>query len=681
MKSFKGCCFKLSLPTCVTFDNIAEFKCKFIFNDYKVNTVFYKARLINIFNEISQVDLCVPLNMDKSSYPINFTIQEKKKVFLKKATLEMVFLHESGRKTVVSYVFNYDSKVFELNDINESIMPDTEEVIFYEVMNQYTQPIDIPVPPIKTKEKVDNDDLLEALKPYLTALNDEKKFLMSEGGHKYKVTNGRYIGRVDNKYSYVFDLETELVLSDDAPIVLNIGTEKYSGLVMMCEDFQIVVVIGSFLGNSIGTAYIKVEPWKLLEALAERVQYGVEHNDKMIRKLFEGSKLATDQPIEKIAKGQDAAIKRALTEPVTIVWGPPGTGKTYTMAEIAIQYLADKKSVLIVSHSNVSVDGITKQIGKIFRDKNSEEVLHKGLILRYGYIRDEELRNDECLSSFAYAISKDKTAEAKLESLQKEQEKIKATSGISSPKLTAIHKQIKEIKAAIKKKEEEYVQNAYVVATTISKAVIDKIFQERLFDVVMFDEVSMAYVPQIMCAASFATGHMICVGDFMQLAPIVQSNAVKLGEDIFDFMGINVHGKPYYHPWLIMLDEQRRMYPAISKFSSINVYKNLLRDHPSVVEKTKDIVDKEMFSGKSINIMDLATTHCASSKNSDNSRYNIMSGLLAFSIALKSEVNVKSATIITPYAAQTRLVRALTLDYRKNHETALRCATALRVML
>ena len=44
------------------------------------------------------------------------------------------------------------------------------------------------------------------------------------------------------------------------------------------------------------------------------------------------------------------------------VWGPPGTGKTYTMSQIAKTYVKQGKTVLIVSHSNVSVDGVVKKI-------------------------------------------------------------------------------------------------------------------------------------------------------------------------------------------------------------------------------------------------------------------------------------------------------------------------------
>ena len=60
--------------------------------------------------------------------------------------------------------------------------------------------------------------------------------------------------------------------------------------------------------------------------------------------------------------------------------GVTGSGKTYTMAKIANSYIAHGKSVLIVSHSNVSVDGVIKQVVKMLgTDKQS--VLEDGKIL------------------------------------------------------------------------------------------------------------------------------------------------------------------------------------------------------------------------------------------------------------------------------------------------------------
>ena len=62
-------------------------------------------------------------------------------------------------------------------------------------------------------------------------------------------------------------------------------------------------------------------------------------------------------------------------------------------------------SVLIVSHSNVSVDGVIKQVVKMLgTDKQS--VLEDGKILRFGYVRDDELSQNPYATSFNYALSK-----------------------------------------------------------------------------------------------------------------------------------------------------------------------------------------------------------------------------------------------------------------------------------
>ena len=207
----------------------------------------------------------------------------------------------------------------------------------------------------------------------------------------------------------------------------------------------------------------------------------------------------------------------------------------------------------------------------------------------------------------------------------------------------------------------------------------------KKYDVVMFDEVSMAYVPQLLCAATFSKEKFICVGDFRQLAPIVQAEKAKdiLQSDIFSFLNICRYNEIYNHPWLVMLNEQRRMHPHISRFSNHRIYKGLLKDHPSVVSKWNSVVSRDPLSEKAMALVDLYGTFCAASKNADNSRFNILSALLSFAIALKSESaqnglnfkNEEKVGVITPYAAQTRLVRAIIQDYRQNNSTAISCAT------
>lgn len=158
--------------------------------------------------------------------------------------------------------------------------------------------------------------------------------------------------------------------------------------------------------DKVSSAYLMVEPWKLLEALGKKMNSLNPNINKLAIKIMEeGPDLSTDTDIANVPKGQPAVEHKLETDDIVTVWGPPGTGKTYTMAKIANSYIAQGKSVLIVSHSNVSVDGVIKQVVKMLgTDKQS--VLEDGKILRFGYVRDDELSQNPYATSFNYALSK-----------------------------------------------------------------------------------------------------------------------------------------------------------------------------------------------------------------------------------------------------------------------------------
>ena len=691
--SYSNCAFKLHLPKCTVFEDCLKISYRFEYR--KENTeklMFYEAMLTDRVKQIHKNTdgmKCFPLKYMPQQTETVFAYSNGKKILVTGSFLKMSFLSDKGEKTEILFqIVNSDQS--KLLDVSKCAMSMTEKELYAKEFlawaskdafdsgkaGQFTGEtnsgsVNTYYDGIKTTD-------IPGLGKYCNALKAEKLFLMHEGGRQYKVTNGKLISNVKGIYSYIFDLETELHISDDAPIKISTGGVKTNGNVLMCEDFQIIVQLDGNIGDRVGSAIISVEPWKLLEALEERLQTGIGiKGSRMASALMnEGPELATNKPIDQIPKGQDAVIAKAMSEPVCIVWGPPGTGKTHTMSEMAIQFVNKGKNVLIVSHSNVSVDGVAKKIDELLRQKRQESILKAGKILRYGYVRDEELNRNEYVNSFYYAVTKNPTLNVKLDKLQAEYDEIKHTKGLGSQRIIEIRKEISKIRGEIREQEQKYVANASVVATTISKVVIDKIFEDKKYDVVMFDEVSMAYVLQVVCAATFAKEHLICVGDFMQLAPIAQSNAKEtLCEDIFTFLGINQHGKPYYHPWLVMLDEQRRMHPKISAFANQYVYNRLLKDHISTHTSREEIVAAELFKRQAINLIDLTGSYCAASKNADNSRFNILSALISFSAAVKTEPNVGNVSIITPYAAQTRLIRALELDYRQHRKTEIRCAT------
>ncbi len=683
MKNYTECEFKLKLPKAITEDKNAIICLDVMRKKAGIgHVVLSEAKLTDRVGNVFESQIDIMLDDKKYNEHIKFKIwSQNKRIYVNGARLLLLFLSGSGNKTYVYFKFSSSETYLEEVDVQKMEKEDWHryDVVcksILEEQNTYVQEEKIDDFVHKNVGVTGND--IPDLEKYKKALVQEKIFLKNAGGKKCKVTSGRMIGRVNGKYAYFFEMESELYIADDSPVVLKVSESSIDGTVLMCEEFQIIILLDRNIGDTVASARISVEPWKLLEMLENRLDRVVRLSNSMSKKLLtEGPKLATREPIENIKKGQDEVIKRAKNEPVTIVWGPPGTGKTHTMSELAIDFLKSGKNVLIVSHSNVSVDGVAAKIYKFLEERKENDIYENGKVLRYGYIRNEELQNNKYVSSFKYAVAKNQNLNEELEKLQAEYNEIKNTVGLKSQRILEIHTKISQIRSKIADEEQKYVSNAYVVATTISKVVMDKIFDDRVYDVVMFDEVSMAYVLQVVCAATYAKEHMICVGDFMQLAPIAQSEAKNiLCEDIFTYLGINVNGTPYYHPWLVMLNEQRRMHPAISEFSKENIYHKLLENHESVYWDKDIITDKEPFSGKAINFVDLTGTYSAASKNQDNSRYNILSAAVSFGTAIQLEKELKKVSIITPYAAHTRLVRAMIQDYKEaNNKTNIRCAT------
>lgn len=124
-----------------------------------------------------------------------------------------------------------------------------------------------------------------------------------------------------------------------------------------------------------------IEPWKLLEVLVRRYIRLIQIIISLAIKIIEeGPKLSTNTDIDNVPKGQDAVESKMESDDIVTVWGPPGTGKTYMMAKIAKKYILQNKSVLIVSHSNVSVDGVIKKVVDMVADM--QDYLKNGKILR-----------------------------------------------------------------------------------------------------------------------------------------------------------------------------------------------------------------------------------------------------------------------------------------------------------
>lgn len=124
----------------------------------------------------------------------------------------------------------------------------------------------------------------------------------------------------------------------------------------------------------------------------------------------------------------------------------------------------------------------------------------------------------------------------------------------------------------------------------------------------------------------------------------------------------------------------RLMLPEMHEFSNrlefitTFQYRDLSPNIDTIFEKA--IYTDSLNLSHALNLINLAGTYCAADKNTDGSRFNIVSAILAFSTAISIDQNeISEIGIITPYAAQARLIRAMLKDYYKQNTSHISCAT------
>ncbi|NQZ75795.1 MAG: AAA family ATPase [Ekhidna sp.] len=114
-----------------------------------------------------------------------------------------------------------------------------------------------------------------------------------------------------------------------------------------------------------------------LQTLSQHLKYSPP-----LRFLLEGDVKVT---VEKLARGwtpatlsesQEQIIGSTNSSVCTLVIGPPGTGKSFTIAALALEYLSKGKKVLIASKTDQAVDVISRKI--------EDDLGVKGVTLRAG---------------------------------------------------------------------------------------------------------------------------------------------------------------------------------------------------------------------------------------------------------------------------------------------------------
>lgn len=525
---------------------------------------------------------------------------------------------------------------------------------------------------------------------YVMALSKEIMFLRKTGGKHYRGMDGRMLrGGKGQNYLYIFDTDSELHFPDGSEIriltvtvpvkrgneTVNVVQEVYDyATVASCDEFSITISYSESLVKDLKQMIENIEftaaPWQLMQGLADRLEEINPASSQIAYMVACQSDLQIDR-MSGIMLGQNQALRCSTSQPVTFIWGPPGTGKTETLARIALEFMNKRKRVLMLSYSNVSVDGAILRVAK-------KAAVKPGQIIRYGYPRNEELMSEDKqdLLSYMYVIRKNKDEYQHYQELIEKRKKRKR----DDPERDRLNRDIVRFRKRFHDAESELVHKALFVATTVSKATVDSAIYGQKFDAVLFDEASMANVSQVVIAASLAKESFCCLGDFRQLPAIVTDDGnVTLQKDIFEYCGIEkAVENNWSHKWLVMLDTQYRMHPEIADFISKMMYQGLIRSGEGTLEHCQSIADYAPFAGEAMGLVDLSGTYSVCVRTMDQSRINLMSALVSLRLAeLFCSRGGYQVGIITPYSAQARLLLQMVRDLKERDERygKITCAT------
>ncbi|CAN6649494.1 DNA polymerase alpha-associated DNA helicase A [Trichomonascus vanleenenianus] len=289
---------------------------------------------------------------------------------------------------------------------------------------------------------------------------------------------------------------------------------------------------------------------------------------------------------ETLNEPQRKAIEFALANEVSVIHGPPGTGKTYTLIEIIRQLVGFGQRVLVCGPSNISVDNILERLHHHVPGNQLVRLGHPARLLKSNLIHSLEI------------VSKTSDEAKIVQDIRSEidQNLRKVTKTRNGRERKQIWDDVKDLRKEFRSREKivvtDILKQARVVVSTLhgsgSHHVREAIrTNPNLFDTIIIDEVSQSLEPQcwIPLMTSPGTKKLIIAGDNRQLPPTIKTKHAKhmgkLERTLFDRLE-----KLYGDKVIRMLTVQYRMNNTIMAFPSQSMYSNKLTAADSVAHRT-----------------------------------------------------------------------------------------------
>jgi hypothetical protein len=298
------------------------------------------------------------------------------------------------------------------------------------------------------------------------------------------------------------------------------------------------------------------------------------------------------------------------------------------------------------------------------------------LAQRAADLRDEVAAWEEIATSMSAAEARSILAEADRRGWIKAFERLAEIDPIVDRldgELKAMRDEMGKIDTEERATRERLLREARLVACTLATYILRPSMRGRRFDMVILDEAASISAPEIMLAGSRADRTLAAVGDFLQNAPISETNRDPgepephpwQGADIFGLVGIDDRESAERHARCAALSCQHRFPRIIADVVNAFCYEGLL--------ETAVFVESE--TGTVITVLDTSAHHGKKLEADGRSWWCPLGLKLLRAIAERPDLRVGSSIgFITPYRSQAD--RASRLALRNDDGSLIECGTA-----
>ncbi|KAK7059945.1 Rna-directed rna polymerase [Favolaschia claudopus] len=329
----------------------------------------------------------------------------------------------------------------------------------------------------------------------------------------------------------------------------------------------------------------------------------------------------------------------SINHPLSLVWGPPGTGKTTVVVQILKRLLLSRKDdtkILMTASTHNAVDNVLER----FNDLNKrEKILKEQQILR---VATDVSKVNKSLQSF--------TIDARVGGDMNENNKLF-------------------------KKAQERLQAAVIVFTTCAGAGLG-VLRKIDFDIALIDEASQITEPCALIPLTKGTKQAILVGDHVQLRPTVNKMGKILEYDVSLlerlYTGADVQGMAK-----TMLDVQYRFPQELAQFPSREFYDNRLMTGITDSAKVLEVLKRCAFPWprhiKNDTVIPTVFLQCSAEEDmggmskQNEGQVEVVKRILPMlelgsgtSADDEADQRQLSVTVLSPYSKQVQALRQIT---------------------